>query len=151
MINQFKIFPLKENSRFFEVNIFESKINYLNYLQERASLNHYQMVPYQAITEFIPDEDCRLGIISFFRENFNITSIAHECLHAAIWYLRLTHDKPFESWNEIFHPTARKIEEKLCSIQQYLIAQIIHRDNKYFVKSYENEDNDIIKSSTYYS
>jgi hypothetical protein len=123
-----RIFPLPEENRYFNVRIYDSRIDHLNYLYQKSIINHYQFIPFGAAIEYEDKHQMELGTISFSKNRYHISVIFHECLHAAIWYLKRSTNNitPFKNWTITYDADAHQTEERLCSIQEYLFWQIYH-------------------------
>lgn len=138
----FNIFPIPNDNRHFEVNIYESRIDLLNYL------NTKRYPPYVACIEYYSYEPNSLGKISFERARLSLSTIFHECLHAAIWYVKSTNEFKMDirGFFESYSPNSvdrglNEVEERLASIQEYLFWQIHNRERGFEITLKEAKEN----------
>lgn len=89
-------------------------------------------------------KNTKLGIITFCREWLDLDSISHECFHASLSFFR---NKDIHYDVNCFN---REKEELLCSMQQYLVAQLLRKVPDIKVKKNRDFKKEFLNSMKFY-
>lgn len=142
-MERYVIKPHPKLKEFFEVLIFEKHVDMVEFLK----IIDPTMPEYRACILWRKKVDKRKGlaVVTFSREWLDLDSVSHECFHASLAFFRqmgIHYD---------VYKFNRQKEELLCSMHQYLLAQISEKVPNIKKRSTFNGKNEFLNSMKFYS